>query len=97
MAEGISGEMQSVGNIVQEMRACVEAESQLIQNQIEQSISQLAEKMAAEFQSDRDYMPQAISNAVRDALSGMSVNMNHRKVGEMITDWQKNNDRGWGA
>ena len=97
MAEGISGEIQAVGNVVQDMRSCVEAESQLIQKQIEQSVSQLSEKMAAEFQAGRDYIPQAVSTAVRDALSGMAVNMSERKVGELVTRWQNNNDRGRGV
>lgn len=38
-----------------------------------------------------------LAAAVREALSGMSVNMNARKVGELITGWQKNNDRGRGV
>lgn len=38
-----------------------------------------------------------LAAALRDALSGMSVNMNQRKVGELVTGWQKNNDRGRGV
>ena len=38
-----------------------------------------------------------LAAALRDALSGMSVNMNQRKVGELVTGWQKNNDRGLGV
>ncbi len=38
-----------------------------------------------------------VAAAVREALSGMSVNMNQRKVGELVTDWQRNNDRGRGV
>ena len=38
-----------------------------------------------------------IAAAVRDALAGVSVNMNQRKVGELITDWQDRNDRSRGV
>lgn len=38
-----------------------------------------------------------VAAAVREALSGVSVNMNQRKVGELVTDWQRNNDRGRGV
>lgn len=38
-----------------------------------------------------------VAAAVREALSGMSVNMNQRKVGELVTNWQRNNDRGRGV
>jgi len=37
-----------------------------------------------------------IAAAVRDALSGMSVNMNRRKVGELVDEWQQNNTRSRG-
>lgn len=38
-----------------------------------------------------------IAAAVRDALAGVSVNMNLRKVGEMVTDWQDRNDKSRGV
>lgn len=38
-----------------------------------------------------------LAAALREALSGLSVNMNQRKVGELVTDWQKNNDRSRGV
>lgn len=38
-----------------------------------------------------------LAAAVRDALSGMSVNMSQRKVGELVTSWQHNNDRSRGV
>lgn len=37
-----------------------------------------------------------LAAAFREALSGMSVNMNRRKVGELLDEWQKNNDRSRG-
>ena len=38
-----------------------------------------------------------IAAAVREALTGMSVNMNQRKVGELITEWQNRNDKSRGV
>lgn len=37
-----------------------------------------------------------IAAAVRDVMNGAAVIMNRRKVGEMITDWQRNEDKSWG-
>lgn len=38
-----------------------------------------------------------LAAAVRDALSGVSVNMNQRKVGELVSDWQGRSGKAWGV
>lgn len=38
-----------------------------------------------------------LAGAVREALNGAAVNMSGRKVGELVTNWQRNNERGMGV
>ncbi|MBD5161422.1 MAG: hypothetical protein HDT14_05290, partial [Oscillibacter sp.] len=87
---------QTVGRMTQDLRSIMETEFESVRQQIDQSISRLAENRALEIQAERDNMAQAVGNAVREALDGTSVNLNQRKVGEMMTRWQDNNDRSRG-
>lgn len=41
-------------------------------------------------------LPGLIAAAVREVLDGVGVYLGQRKVGEMVTDWQRNNARAMG-
>lgn len=87
---------QTMSRMSQDLRSIMEAEFESVRQQIDQSISRLAENRAFEIQAERDNMAQAVGSAVREALDGTSVVMDKRKVGELVTDWQRNNARSRG-
>lgn len=88
---------QTVSRMTEDLKVCLEADLRPIREQIGASVAVLAAETASAVRDDRSGSAQDLATAVREALSGMSVNMNARKVGEMITGWQKNNDRGRGV
>ena len=60
-------------------------------------MASLADRIDQSSGAGRSGMAANIAAAVRDALVGVSVNMNLRKVGEMVTDWQDRNDKSRGV
>ncbi len=88
---------QSVQRIVQDMKACIDAEFQPVQEHLSNLLTDLADKSGAMYREDRSAYMQDIASTLRDALDGLTVNMSQRKVGELVTSWQKNNARSWGV
>lgn len=88
---------QTVQNICRDAQRCAEAELQPVQQQIQLSMASLADRIDQSSGAGRSGMAANIAAAVRDALAGVSVNMNQRKVGELITDWQDRNDKSRGV
>lgn len=88
---------QSVQRMVQDMKACIDAEFQPVQEHLSNLLTDLADKSGAMYREDRSAYMQDIASTLRDALDGLSVNMSQRKVGELVTSWQKNNSRSRGV
>lgn len=88
---------QSVQRMVQDMKACIDAEFQPVQEHLSNLLTDLADKSGAMYREDRSAYMQDIASTLRDALDGLAVNMSQRKVGELVTSWQKNNARSWGV
>ncbi|MDE7054492.1 MAG: phage tail tape measure protein [Oscillospiraceae bacterium] len=88
---------QSVQRMVQDMKACIDAEFQPVQEHLSNLLTDLADKSGAMYREDRSAYMQDIASTLRDALDGLSVNMSQRKVGELVTSWQKNSARSLGV
>ena len=88
---------QSVRRMAKDMQACVDAEFQPVQKHLSGILIGWADSAAAAYREEQSAHNQDLAAALREALSGLSVNMNQRKVGELVTDWQKNNDRSRGV
>lgn len=100
LIEGIEAEksalLQTVRRVCRDMQLCTEAEMQPVRQQIQLSMSNLADRIDQASVSGQSDMAGNIASAVRDVMNGAAVIMNRRKVGEMITDWQRNEDKSWG-
>lgn len=100
LIEGIEAEksalFQTVRRVCRDMQLCTEAEMQPVRQQIQLSMSNLADRIDQASVSGQSGMAGNIAAAVRDALDGAAVNMNRRKVGELVTDWQRNENKSWG-
>ena len=88
---------QTVRQVCRDMRLCAEAELQPVRQQIQLSMDGLAGRIDQASGAGRSDLERNLAAAVRDALVGVSVNMNLRKVGEMVTDWQDRNDKSRGV
>ena len=42
------------------------------------------------------YRPEDIVSALREALNGMTVQMDGRRVGQLVSTWQNNDNKAWG-